>query len=347
MSRMRAINTFIMSTLLVLGANAAAQDATPRLLLRDGEHQCSIPLGGPLIYRTASRIVETRINGWGDCNPGQTTQTTVKVSIRGDGVGGVRSDPPGILCGQQCEAIFASGAQVILRAIALPGSLFAGFDGVSCSETQSRDHCRFIANGDTINVVARFVRRQDATECPSLTSELRRANQVAVAISPSGSDQLINAEAYHDLFRLPRGLGSVPVAWPGAPHQRSIRLGRGEFISAVFTVPADTPVFRWDLHVSQRMAGTRGAALVSISPCPGALRQQDVADRQCLVGFPGRQRLSVAIIDPDEQPNPRFCSLKRGETYYLNIGFFNPENRALGCPGRQCEVSLSSIFMER
>jgi uncharacterized repeat protein (TIGR02543 family) len=56
------------------------------------------------------------------------------VDKKGNGVGVVSSDPPGIQCGDTCEGMFSHGSIVKLTAIANNGSAFTGWSG-ACTDT--------------------------------------------------------------------------------------------------------------------------------------------------------------------------------------------------------------------
>ena len=59
----------------------------------------------------------------------------LNVSIDGDGVGTVLSDPPGIDCGSDCEEKYSSGTLVTLSATPAADATFAGWSGGGCSGT--------------------------------------------------------------------------------------------------------------------------------------------------------------------------------------------------------------------
>jgi hypothetical protein len=78
---------------------------------------------------------------------------TLRVEKLGSGLGGVRSDPDGILCGQQCELAFEIGTTVELTAMASAASLFLGWSGGRCS---GEGPCTLVLEEDTV-VQATFV----------------------------------------------------------------------------------------------------------------------------------------------------------------------------------------------
>ena len=63
---------------------------------------------------------------------------TCLFSLAGDGLGAVRSTPGDIDCGESCSQGFLGGTEVVLSAVAEPGSLFAGWLG-DCAGTGSGD----------------------------------------------------------------------------------------------------------------------------------------------------------------------------------------------------------------
>jgi hypothetical protein len=71
---------------------------------------------------------------------------SVLVEKRGTGSGTVVSDPPGMLCGDQCTMMSRSGAFVTLKAIPDPGSKLASWKhSGSCYSPEP--NCRFMVNG--------------------------------------------------------------------------------------------------------------------------------------------------------------------------------------------------------
>jgi Divergent InlB B-repeat domain/PASTA domain len=82
------------------------------------------------------------------------------VSRSGAGEGAVASTPAGIDCGTECEAEYTEGDLVVLRAMAAPGSKFAGWSGDCAGEAA----CRVRMNAAK-QVDARFERLppEDAT----------------------------------------------------------------------------------------------------------------------------------------------------------------------------------------
>ncbi|WP_338844552.1 DUF4214 domain-containing protein [Massilia sp. W12] len=66
----------------------------------------------------------------------QGNDALLSLSLQGNGVGLVMSDPAGVWCGTACSATFAPGASVSLRAVAASGSVFSGWSG-ACSGAAS------------------------------------------------------------------------------------------------------------------------------------------------------------------------------------------------------------------
>lgn len=79
------------------------------------------------------------------------TVVIVSVELRGNGIGVVTSDPPGISCGTTCEATFETGGVVTLSAVPDPEAGFAGWGG-ACTGT---DPCVLDLTADR-SVTARF-----------------------------------------------------------------------------------------------------------------------------------------------------------------------------------------------
>ena len=79
-------------------------------------------------------------------------QATLTVSITGQGMGWVTSDPAGIRCGSVCSGQFAVGTTVKLFRIGAPGSTFAGISE-PCKAVGSKNtgylYCTVTLLGDT------------------------------------------------------------------------------------------------------------------------------------------------------------------------------------------------------
>lgn len=60
-------------------------------------------------------------------------EPSLYISLTGDGVGRVESDPPGIECGTTCGMIVPDGVRPTLTATPRTGSAFAGWRGGGCS----------------------------------------------------------------------------------------------------------------------------------------------------------------------------------------------------------------------
>ena len=80
----------------------------------------------------------------GDSTTGEAL-VTLDIDLLGAGVGGVRSEPKGILCGADCDEAFEVGTEVTLTALADNDSVFMGFSG-ACSGT---DPCDLVLTEDT------------------------------------------------------------------------------------------------------------------------------------------------------------------------------------------------------
>ncbi|HEX5989501.1 MAG TPA: hypothetical protein VFY75_04730 [Solirubrobacterales bacterium] len=74
---------------------------------------------------------------------GRDPEHPLTVNVTGNGGGTITSDPPGIDCGETCQADFYAGqeteglAPVTLAATPAPGSVFKGWSGEGCSGTGS------------------------------------------------------------------------------------------------------------------------------------------------------------------------------------------------------------------
>jgi hypothetical protein len=87
----------------------------------------------------------------------------LRVDTQGEvGAGTVRSDPPGIDCGDLCSERFAKGTRIRLQATAAPGYSFAGWTG----DCQSQEPCSLQLRWDQ-EVGARFVRAATASPTPT------------------------------------------------------------------------------------------------------------------------------------------------------------------------------------
>jgi len=84
---------------------------------------------------------------------GNIVQTSCVLAIQkaGTGTGIVTSAPPGIDCGTNCDYVFPCGTEIILYAVADPGSVFIGFTGAGCSTSP----CTFTLSNST-TIIATF-----------------------------------------------------------------------------------------------------------------------------------------------------------------------------------------------
>jgi hypothetical protein len=83
----------------------------------------------------------------------------VHLTVETEGPGTVRSTPPGIDCGDRCDADVASGTEIVLRADPDDGARFEGWSG-ACSDTGA---CELRPERDRI-VVATF--REEGAPAP-------------------------------------------------------------------------------------------------------------------------------------------------------------------------------------
>ncbi len=81
-----------------------------------------------------------------------TAPPTLMLSKAGVGSGTVNSTPTGINCGSDCSHAYSADTVVTLSATPLPGSIFAGWSGGTCTGTGV---CGFVVYGDT-SVTATF-----------------------------------------------------------------------------------------------------------------------------------------------------------------------------------------------
>jgi hypothetical protein len=79
------------------------------------------------------------------------------VSSTGSGSGTVASSPSGIDCGTACSATFDEGTAITLSAVPDPGSVFRGWSGAGCDDS---DQCTITIAADT-SVTAIFVARHE------------------------------------------------------------------------------------------------------------------------------------------------------------------------------------------
>lgn len=134
--------------------------------------QCSASFAsGQQVTLTASAGANSSFSGWsgGGCSgispctlmlSGNATVAanfllngfTLSIAPSGTGSGAVTSNPSGINCGATCSASFAAGTQVVLSAVAAPGSTFAGWAGGGCGGLA----CTVTITSDT-TVVPTFV----------------------------------------------------------------------------------------------------------------------------------------------------------------------------------------------
>lgn len=103
------------------------------------------------------------------------------VSLEGDGVGTVTSDPAGIDCGVECSAGFDSGEQVTLTAAPAEGSVFQGWGG-ACAAAGMSTECELTLSAARA-VTARF--DGDSVE---LAVELQGSGAGRVTSDPAGID---------------------------------------------------------------------------------------------------------------------------------------------------------------
>ncbi len=113
----------------------------------------------------AGMVPPVYFGGSGGCASGVIGPLIVVLSGSSGG-GGVKSVPPGIICGTDCEESFPKGTSVTLTATANPGFLFTGWSGGGCSGT---DPCTLTLNNPT-----------------SVTADFNTAAQVSLTVTGAG-----------------------------------------------------------------------------------------------------------------------------------------------------------------
>ena len=137
--------------------------------------------------------------------------STLTVSLAGDGTGVVKSDLPGINCGTTCSADFAPDTQVVLTATPAANSTFTGWSGGGCSGTGT---CTTVISDATV-VKATFTSIK-----VTLTVALAGTGSGAVKSAPVGIDcgttcsQTVSLGASIQLTATPT-VGSVFTGWSG------------------------------------------------------------------------------------------------------------------------------------
>ena len=118
---------------------------------------------GAIVKLIANPASGSVFGGWSgdpDCQDGAVTMNGsiactatfnaqsngLTVAKSGDGTGTVKSSPPGINCGSDCNESFAAGTSVKLTATPATGSVFRGWSGGQCGQTTS---CTAVVNGST------------------------------------------------------------------------------------------------------------------------------------------------------------------------------------------------------
>jgi DNA-binding beta-propeller fold protein YncE len=99
--------------------------------LIDAEPSALALTGAGNVFVTSGNDEEAALLGFGPTEPAHR----LEVSKSGAGAGAVSSEPAGIDCGAACAAEYNAGEEVILTAVADPGSAFAGWSGGGCSGT--------------------------------------------------------------------------------------------------------------------------------------------------------------------------------------------------------------------
>ncbi len=89
------------------------------------------------------------------CDSGVPVNISFQLDVEVVGNGAVTSSPAGIDCGMDCSQEFLAGTQIILTAVAAPGSQFSGWSGGTCS---GNGDCNLDLNGDA-QITANFVRQ--------------------------------------------------------------------------------------------------------------------------------------------------------------------------------------------
>jgi hypothetical protein len=164
---------------------------------------------GQGVTLTAQPFVGSSFQGWsGDCAGAEPTCTVnmdadravqasflqdafpLEVQVRGNGLGRVTSDPPGVDCTQDCNRAFDRGETVTLTASPESGFEFEGWGG-DCSGGSTT--CTLVLDGPR-QVVARFVVPQR-----NLEVQLEGPGAGTVQSSPSGISCAPDCSADFDL----------------------------------------------------------------------------------------------------------------------------------------------------
>ncbi len=115
--------------------------------LQDGEPS-GLAISQGNLYVTSGNYENAAVYIFGPPAPFDPQLLTVERT--GAGEGSVDSLPAGINCGPVCKAEFNKGANVVLRATAAPGSVFAGWSG--CDEEPSPGRCTILIGApDTVS----------------------------------------------------------------------------------------------------------------------------------------------------------------------------------------------------
>ena len=107
-----------------------------------------------------------------------TRQPILTVLRNGSGLGGVTSNPGGVLCDPTCSAAYPSGTTITLKAPAAAGSVFTGWSGGGCSGTGT---CVVVLIADT-TVTATF------TPLRTLTVVRAGTGAGSITSTPAGID---------------------------------------------------------------------------------------------------------------------------------------------------------------
>jgi hypothetical protein len=229
---------------------------------------------------------------------------TLKVDVRGDGLGRVVSRPSGIDCGQQCAAGFGRGTGVQLSAIAPRGSRFAGWNDPACATT-TRSTCAVTADRSR-TVVAHFnadTPRPDSSAPGPGPSEQHETHNLTVIVSGDGTvtsdaagiedcaqrcSAAFPAGQWLVLTALPR-TGSTFVRWntPGCDTTCTCRQGttcrltltRSMRVTARFHRDPDRPTPTHQLEVIIDGQGTVSSQPAGINTCT----------KRCSTAFPDGQ----------------------------------------------------------
>lgn len=281
-----------------------------------------------------------------------SSSPTVALTVvkSGTGSGTVTSTPSGISCGTSCasaNASFTAGTAVTLTATPASASSFTGWNGVSCSGGNSSPTCSFVINSN-LTVTAGFSGASSTPPgCAGVSAPTVVGTRMAttvVKVSPGYADQTVNAHFFAQLFRKPDG---TDVPWPGNTQTRLIRIGKNAHIAAEFTVPTSTSLTTWELMFNNHGDVVPNyPGMVTVTACPGNFNTSGphAVDTRCVWPFGYVGSMFFEVVSNAAAYTGFRCPLEKGQTYYLNMAHYNPnEPTQPACTGpTECSVFLKA-----